>query len=246
MQAIKEAKDYAEEHFVTDKSELLRRIVETSVGKFWFREELINKELWGPLLDSIDFCLENNYSVENFKGYFSELFAEKSFVTKDAHDAAIRLYEKFLELEDKKVDRIWTKVIKNSFAPLLTGKFDYVVGNPPWINWESLPDSYKKPCILKNDYIEEKPVIPQETIIFVPFEDEKEAHYVCSVLNSNIIEFVLRGYSTVGSKSFASAHVLTHIKLPKFNSVEFLVERLAQSDFTLFCDFAIVLYMYIS
>ena len=209
VQAIKEAKDYAEEHFVTDKSELLRKIVrnvvgidlnplavlasranyvialgdliryipkggieipvyladsilvsrgislygepefvlETSVGKFWVREELINKELWGPLLDSIDFCLENKYSVENFKGYISELFAEKSFITKDAHGAVIRLYEKFLELEDKKLDRIWTKVIKNSFAPLLAGKFDDVVGNPPWINWESLPDSYKKPCM---------------------------------------------------------------------------------------------------
>ncbi|MCK4529209.1 hypothetical protein KAW18_17740, partial [candidate division WOR-3 bacterium] len=122
-------------------------VLETSVGKFWVREELINKELWGPLLDSIDFCLENNYSVENFKEYFSELFVEKSIITKDAHGAAIRLYEKFLELEDKKLDRIWTKVIKNSFAPLLAGKFDYVIGNPPWINWESLPNSYKKPCM---------------------------------------------------------------------------------------------------
>jgi len=45
---------------------------------------------------------------------------------------------------------------------------------------------------LKNDYIEEKPVIPQETIIFVPFEDEKEAHYVCSVLNSNTSKRILK------------------------------------------------------
>ena len=81
---------------------------------------------------------------------------------------------------------------------------------------------------LKNDYIEEKPIIPQETIIFVPFEDEKEAHYACSVLNSKITEFVLRGYSMVGGKSFASAHVLTHIKVPKFNSKDKIHLKLAE------------------
>ncbi len=27
--------------------------------------------------------------------------------------------------------------------PLFIGQFDYVVGNPPWVNWESLPDGYR-------------------------------------------------------------------------------------------------------
>jgi len=35
-------------------------------------------------------------------------------------------------------------LLKNSFAPLLAGKFDYVVGNPPWINWENLPEYYRQ------------------------------------------------------------------------------------------------------
>jgi methylase of polypeptide subunit release factors len=34
--------------------------------------------------------------------------------------------------------------LKNSFAPLLIGKFDFVVGNPPWINWEHLPQKYRE------------------------------------------------------------------------------------------------------
>jgi len=74
----------------------------------------------------------------------------------------------------------------------------------------------------------EKPIIPQETIIFVPFEDEKEAHYVCSILNSSITEFVLGGYSMVGGKSFASAHVLTHIKVPKFKPKDKIHIQLAE------------------
>jgi len=54
------------------------------------------------------------------------------------------LYKVFFELEKAGKDRIWTSIIRNAFAPLLKGKFDYVVGNPPWINWESLPEDYRE------------------------------------------------------------------------------------------------------
>jgi hypothetical protein len=47
-----------------------------------------------------------------------------------------------LELEGR--NRVWVAIIRNAFAPLLKGKFDYVVGNPPWVNWENLPESYRE------------------------------------------------------------------------------------------------------
>jgi hypothetical protein len=33
---------------------------------------------------------------------------------------------------------------KNSFAPLFKGKFDFVIGNPPWISWDNLPETYRR------------------------------------------------------------------------------------------------------
>ncbi|HPO09606.1 MAG TPA: SAM-dependent DNA methyltransferase, partial [bacterium] len=42
---------------------------------------------------------------------------------------------------------IWARIIKNAFAPLFVGKVDYVAGNPPWVNWESLPDGYRQGMI---------------------------------------------------------------------------------------------------
>lgn len=33
---------------------------------------------------------------------------------------------------------------KNSVPPLFYNHFDYIIGNPPWINWEYLPESYKE------------------------------------------------------------------------------------------------------
>lgn len=39
---------------------------------------------------------------------------------------------------------MWARIIKNAFAPLYAKNFDYVAGNPPWINWESLPENYRQ------------------------------------------------------------------------------------------------------
>jgi hypothetical protein len=64
--------------------------------------------------------------------------------------------------------------------------------------------------------LDEKPAIPQETVMFVPFEREAEAHYLCALLNSCVAAFIAKSYST--GKSFASAHLLQHVKIPKFDA----------------------------
>ena len=49
------------------------------------------------------------------------------------------------ELEKQNRNRIWARFIKNAFAPVFKSqkRFDFVVGNPPWVNWESLADEYR-------------------------------------------------------------------------------------------------------
>lgn len=54
------------------------------------------------------------------------------------------LYSQLQGLEAEKKNRIWARIIRNSFAPIFEGVFDFVVGNPPWINWDSLPTEYRE------------------------------------------------------------------------------------------------------
>lgn len=54
------------------------------------------------------------------------------------------LYEKLLDLHRRGLNGLWARLLKNNFAPLTVGQFDYVMGNPPWINWEHLPDEYRE------------------------------------------------------------------------------------------------------
>jgi hypothetical protein len=53
-------------------------------------------------------------------------------------------YHHLQKLHQEGKDGIWARLLKNLFAPLTLGQFDYIVGNPPWINWEHLPDGYRQ------------------------------------------------------------------------------------------------------
>jgi hypothetical protein len=49
-------------------------------------------------------------------------------------------------LEDESKNGLWARFLKNAFAPIFQNrpqKFDFVVGNPPWVNWESLAQEYR-------------------------------------------------------------------------------------------------------
>jgi Eco57I restriction-modification methylase len=64
----------------------------------------------------------------------------------DAADIGIieALYLQLLDLDRQQINGIWARIIKNAFAPLFQPQFDLIAGNPPWINWESLPDDYRQ------------------------------------------------------------------------------------------------------
>jgi hypothetical protein len=54
-----------------------------------------------------------------------------------------QLFTDLRDLDKANKNGVWARLIKNAFAPLFIGKVDYVAGNPPWVNWESLPEDYR-------------------------------------------------------------------------------------------------------
>ena len=55
------------------------------------------------------------------------------------------LHEQLMSLENDDRNRVWARYIKNSFAPVFKAQapFDFIAGNPPWVNWESLAEEYR-------------------------------------------------------------------------------------------------------
>jgi hypothetical protein len=82
--------------------------------------------------------------------------SETGFIRRLENDAALTpeeraqgetaltgLYRRLRELHDTGLNGVWAR-IKNAFAPIFLEPGDYVVGNPPWVNWEHLPDEYRR------------------------------------------------------------------------------------------------------
>jgi Eco57I restriction-modification methylase len=83
--------------------------------------------------------LEFNWTV-------NEYVSAASRVT-DASSADLpvlaEFYSECLEQHRRGLDGLWPHVLRNAFMPAFIGEFDLVVGNPPWVNWESLPQRYR-------------------------------------------------------------------------------------------------------
>jgi len=116
-------------------------VLRTVVGDFQIPISLAETATLTTVLELIARCVNLNYEKKEFE----TLLKKETKTLSDAEAFLIsELYQKFKTLEDEGKNKIWTGIIKNSFAPLYQGKFDYVIGNPPWISWESLPENYRK------------------------------------------------------------------------------------------------------
>jgi SAM-dependent methyltransferase len=118
--------------------------LKTTVGTFYIPVAVVEKGILGKALSLIEECVHHGYSQIEFKKRAVE---ELLVLTENEVSELANLFVQILKLEKAGKNKIWTRVLKNSFAPLFIGKFDYVVGNPPWINWENLPEDYRNATI---------------------------------------------------------------------------------------------------
>ena len=61
--------------------------------------------------------------------------------------------------------------------------------------------------------LECRPAVPQETCVLVACESSDEAHYICAVLNSALVNELVAGHSVRGGKGFGTPGMLEHVPL---------------------------------
>jgi SAM-dependent methyltransferase len=115
----------------------------TSVGPFIIPKSLIQANYIDQFASFLEEAVRLNLNREQFIEQLCNAFPLVPGKDDKDIDLVYQLYDKLLSLEKRGVNGIWSRIIKNAFAPLFTGEFDYIVGNPPWINWESLPEQYR-------------------------------------------------------------------------------------------------------
>jgi hypothetical protein len=116
--------------------------IETSVGQFhvpyiWVKDEGF---LMRRAVSLVEQMTQQNYSVSEAM----ERFKKEGLVFPPHEQIVQSFYSEILELEKQGKNGIWARFLKNAFAPMISGKFDFVVGNPPWIRWGYLSQEYRK------------------------------------------------------------------------------------------------------
>lgn len=121
--------------------------LKTSVGLFNIPEAFATRDRMETLANILDGSVETQVGEE----VFLERLSNAADVYREEFEAAkhalVELYRRMADLEAQELNGRWARIIKNSFAPLFLEPVQYVVGNPPWVNWENLPDEYRQRSI---------------------------------------------------------------------------------------------------
>jgi hypothetical protein len=116
--------------------------VPTSVSKFqipaiWVRKGGFLLAKAAPIVEEM---IKQKYSVADAM----ERFKIEGLVFHLNEQVVKNFYTRILELEMQGKNGIWARFLKNASAPVIAGKFNFVVGNPPWIRWGYLSQEYRK------------------------------------------------------------------------------------------------------
>lgn len=105
--------------------------------------ELVHSQVIGHVLLA---CEESVLLTHPFERFLKKI-QNNELVAAHLFDHVIeglrRFYEVIESLEARDWDKIWCRIIKNNFSPRGFAPFDLIVGNPPWVRWSRLPETYR-------------------------------------------------------------------------------------------------------
>ncbi|WP_028952858.1 N-6 DNA methylase [Synechococcus sp. CC9616] len=115
-------------------------IVPTKACNFRLSKKHVENAGFQISMNVLQSSIKNKDSLELFN---AKILSNTRFSQTEVSEFLHPLHQELEELEKQGLDGIWAGIIKNFFAPSFMGKAKYIIGNPPWINWENLPEAYR-------------------------------------------------------------------------------------------------------
>lgn len=119
--------------------------LDTEVEKIKIRlpVSLVKAQVLGRVLL---FCEDSITEEKKFESFLRTLQKE-SDIASLLNDGALTYLSSFYKtiesLEQRDWDKIWCRILKNNFSPKGFAPFDIIIGNPPWVRWSRLPETYR-------------------------------------------------------------------------------------------------------
>lgn len=106
-------------------------------------KELVLRENFIEIINEVEkhiINLDEKKAIKIFKTEFKP-FKDKS--KKELKQILKSTIANLIEFEKEKLNSIWLKIFSNYFRVASYEKFDYIVGNPAWVQWSVLPEQYR-------------------------------------------------------------------------------------------------------
>lgn len=206
--------------------------VKTSVGNFEFSQSIVNKQRVQEIALLLEESVKSRHMTTDFLQRVKTRLALSDDEFDESKDSLAKTFEKLLELDIRGINGVWARIIKNSFAPLFVGTFHFIVGNPPWVNWDSLPEEYRNRLLPLNHNVYElfphtglaarhgAGKIDLSTLMFYVSTDKylKMSGKICFVITQTVFK------SSGGSKGFRKFHISTSNCPIKIEQVDDMVD----------------------
>ncbi len=118
-------------------------LLKTSAGIFRVPAFFAERERIDALTNELDAAVEEGIGENTFLSRVEKQANLEPEEMAAASDDLKILYQQLRDLHEQGLDGVWARIIRNAFAPLFLDACHYIVGNPPWINWENLPEDYR-------------------------------------------------------------------------------------------------------
>lgn len=119
------------------------------------------------------------------------------------------------DLDSRKGFAGWEKEIqKQEFQAILRiGEYTF---SPYKVIWKYIASEFVCAVIsnVDDEFLGNKMILPNEKIMYVSFEDEDEAYYLCGILSSTLVANCVKSYMNPTS---ISVHVLNKLNIPTFD-----------------------------
>lgn len=119
--------------------ELTTSIHDYQTIDFVFSKDVVDEPKFFQILDEIEYQIRS----KKFESAINVIKSYSSFHYEELSKYYDKLIITLIDMEKKNLNSIWLKIIGNYLKSGSIRNVDAIVGNPPWVRWSNLPDTYK-------------------------------------------------------------------------------------------------------
>lgn len=128
-----------------DGNSYLEYPFDTEIGTFILEIplSLVKSQVLGKILLACEDCVSMGKKFAVFKRKLESDPKIKNELTPIVLEKLKAFFKLISSLEKQDWDKIWCRILKNNFSPKGFTKVNLIVGNPPWVRWSRLPETYR-------------------------------------------------------------------------------------------------------